>query len=228
MSIQTKIGNVTLNIPTDVSEITLGQFLDLRNWERDHNEPLGAFEVIEVLTGREQPELRSIKYTKKKAKQLQDVMALTNLLNASIQKFNTSPAKVAIPKSVSILGSEVKVSKELEALPFWPTRIVKDLIISKKKEDPQYSEVNDFDRIIAHFLYAAYTGSKYNETRAEEFAEIVKSELKFVEGIQLGNFFLGKLSKWLMPKPKYWLLTIQLKKYRLVYRISKFLGTSTH
>lgn len=227
MAITTKIAHVQLTIPIDVSEITLGQVLDIRNWDREHENPLGAIELIEILTNQKQPELHRLTYKKKVAKQLQDVIALTNMLHESITSFNTSPVKVVVPRSVSILGIEVKVNKDLKSLPFWPTRIVKDLIESRKKEDEKYDEVSDYDKIIAHFLYTAYTGSKYNEARADEFVEVVRSELKLVEGIQLGNFFLAKLSKWLMPRHKYWLLQLQLKRFRLAYRISKFLGTST-
>lgn len=209
-----------MDVPTDVSEITLGQFLDLRKMQ----EPVGAFEVIELLAGRDIPELHTMKYTPKMAKQLEDIMKLTNILNASIQEFNASPSKVDIPKSVNILGIEVKASKDLDDIPFWPTRVAKDLIESKKKENGEYDPIDDFDKIIAHYLYTAYTGTKYNERRAEEFVSVVRSELKFDEAVQLGNFFLAKLSKYLLPKRKYWRLRLQMKKYRLVSKIFKFLG----
>ncbi len=208
-------------MPSEVSELTLGQFVKLRG------ERLDLLERLAILCNLSSAGLSSLRYSSKTEKELRDAIVLTDILNRDIKKFFESDLRFKTPKEVTIMGKTIKVPQDLEKEPLWPSRKVKEIIQEQviatgKGED--FDPTDKMADVIAHYLYVPFTGMKYNEFRADEFKEAIY-DLPITVAVPLSNFFFLQWKSLYLTRTSSWLTSLVIWKKRLVLRFSRTTGT---
>lgn len=217
-----KIESLTLNMPDQPNELTLGQFLKLRE-EKD------IITQLAILCSVDKEDLLNIKYSESSQKQVRDAVALTEILNENIKNFLSSDASMVHPKKISILGKEVRIPQDLQKEPFWPSRKVKEVIQEKIQEsdtDVAFDPTDKAADVIAHYLYVPFTGRPYNEYQAEEFKEVIHG-LPLTDAIPLANFFFLKWKRLYLTKRGCFLVSLLVWKKKLASKFLPSTKTST-
>lgn len=213
-----KIESLTLNMPDQPNELTLGQFLKLRE-EKD------IITQLAILCSVDKEDLLNIKYSPKAEKQLQDAIKLTEILNDNIRDYFNSDACIVPPVTVTIMNKVVRVPQDLEKEPFWPSRKVKEVIQEKIQETGTGVAFDPTDKaadVIAHYLYVPFTGRPYNEYQAEEFKEVIHG-LPLTDAIPLANFFFLKWKSLYLTRFSCFLTELRMWRKKLV---SKYLRST--
>ncbi len=217
------ISSKRLTIPENVSEITLGQFIRLRDSSEIDN-----LERLSIICNTSKKDLASLEWSSKAYKQLNDAIALTTHLNQSIEELFNTDQKLITPNSVIILGKVIKIPKDLEKQPFWPSRKVKEILQEQVEATGKGEAFDPTDKIadvLAHYLYVPFTELTYNEYRAEEFKEAVY-DLPLSQAVALANFFFLQWKPLYLTKTNSLLTSLLIWKKRLVLKCSRFMKTS--
>lgn len=217
-----KIGSLTLSMPDQPKELTLGQFLKLRD-EKD------IISQLAILCTVDKEDLLGIKYSDKSEKQLQHAISLTEVLNENIRDFFNSDACTVSPATVEILNKVVRVPQDMEKEPFWPSRKVKEIIQEKIQETGTGVSFDPTDKaadVIAHYLYVPFTGRPYNEYQAEEFKEVVNT-LPLTDAIPLANFFFLKWKSLYLTRFSCFLVAFRMWRKKLASKYLRSTRTST-
>ena len=212
-----KISTDKFSLPSDASEVTLGQFLKLR--EADANDHISQLSVL-MNVNKEDINLLSTKYSK----QILNAIKLTQVLIQDLQAFFESDVYLVPPKEVKLMDKIVRIPQDLQKEPFWPSRKVKEIIQDKLKETGSGNEFDLTDKaadVIAHYLYFPYTGRPYNEYQAEEFKEVIL-DLPITEAMPLATFFFLKWKPLYLTRWSCFLVALRIwrKKLALKYSIN--------
>lgn len=201
-------------IPADVSELTLGQFIDISNLQPD--DELGLLTALM----KESPVINvtDSKEAKQVDRELNNVYALIELFKERLHHCLNSGELLHPPKRIDMLGLDIEIKKNfVRSLPYWgfvhTRQVIQKNIKSGKNE--QFNATQDIAGILAHNLYCLATKSPYNEKSAEEFIEVVR-ECSFVQAMQLGNFFLIQQKRLWTSRRKRWIMNLNLWRLRLV------------
>lgn len=175
-------------IPQSIEDVTMRRFLAFRNVPIKEEQPL----VQWLLDSTE-----DLADTAKTEREIQNLFSLTDDTVESIYMFmGNGPQQNEKLKSVDILGDTLNLEKLVySSLPYWPYVVTKKLVENEfkkaEKENRDFDLTDKYPEIVAHYLYRAATDRVYNETDAENFAEVIL-DLPFTQVIRLGNFFLNK------------------------------------
>lgn len=208
---QVKINGKTYNLPSNVDELTLGQFLALRKVD-DKN----TMNRICILLSADEDEFLSMPNNKSINKEVENVIALAQILNADMTAFFNGGEKIELPQTVTILGKEIKIPGDIETQPYWASRIVKGIMldqINKTGTGANFDPTDVIDQVLAHYLYCPYTEMKYNEMQAERFREIVK-EMPLKPAVQVANFFFLKSKSLYLTKIDRWITSLIIWKLK--------------
>lgn len=183
-------------VPESIEDVSLRRFIKLRSvnvdspaevifWALDQKVDLEEADTIE----------------KELANLFALVMPVVNDIFAFMQSATRQRQK---PHSVEILGRKLSTTNMLAGkLPYWAYVATKNIISTEAaaRPDQALDVTNRYPDILAHYLYAAFTGNAYDEGEAEKFIDITNT-ISMVPAIQLGNFFLMKQKALLMSKRK--------------------------
>ena len=214
-----KIASKKFTIPQFAHELTLGQFVKLRE------KGLTVMEQLAIYCNVSADEL-TFNYSDKANAQLRDAFVMAALLNEDIKKYGSSAEKFITPKEVVILGKTIKIPQDLEKEPFWPSRKVKEILEEQIKATGMNEDFDSTDKmadVLAHYLYVPFTGMKYNEYRAEEFKEAIY-DLPLTVAVPLSNFFFLQWKRLYLTKPRLFLVNFRLWRKKLAWKFSKTTG----
>lgn len=203
-------------IPSAASELTLGQFVNIKALEPD--DELG---LLTILMGEEpQANVTNERDAKQLGKQLQNTYALIDMLAKDLQHCLSSGVLLVVPKRFEVLGLTIEVKEDLmRSLPYWGYVHTREVILSKQGMNEEFDATNDIAEIIAHNLYCLVTKNAYNEAKAEEFKEVIL-QCNFIQCMQLGNFFLIQQKRLWTSRRKRWIMRLNLWRLKLVSKFS--------
>lgn len=219
-----KIDKLNLDIPSSLDEFTIGQFIELRKLPTDKDV---SAEILSIFTKANIEEIRSIRYNKTNEIKVQEALQLCNHIAQEIKEFNKSIKKFEVPKTVIVLDHTIKIPDDLEKEPYWPSRKVKEVMlktIEAENNGKEFDFTDDIPEIIAHYLYKPWTGSDYDEYKADEFIVAI-NDMKFKEAISLGNFFILRWRKLFLKNSSLWRTNLHLIKLKLKSKGLAFLET---
>jgi hypothetical protein len=183
---QIKINGQTFDgIPSSIDEVSFERYLKFLQIDKDNPveklrwaldcEP--AFENTPVITS-----------------QIAKVFQLIQPAIDEIYWFSESYTDAETSSVVNLLGYDVLLqSTLLNELPYWGYVVAKHVLKEESKRSV-YNPIDRFPQVIAHYLYSAITKHSYDEVKAEEFAEIIKSS-PMVPCIQIGTFLLAETDR---------------------------------
>lgn len=184
-------GQVFDRIPASIDDVSIGRFVRFRNFDHKNDYQMLCWALDSQTT--------NFKHTQEVENQLAKVFQLIEPVRKEIYAFMKDQSKFDVPDSIDVMGYDVKLKKGLlNDLPYWPYVVTKKIILDEKSRSTSENDYKSLltDRIpeiIAHYLYSEVTKSPYSEAKAGEFVEIV-NDLPMKQCIQLGNFFLQKLT----------------------------------
>ncbi|MCJ8208672.1 hypothetical protein MUY27_03065 [Mucilaginibacter sp. RS28] len=227
-NIKTTLGSITLSVPDQLGEISLGQLIAMQAKEN-----LSDMEAIEILSGTPLTELQNIK----NPGDLDIFNAPLLALSAAIKNLYTSDS---LPSTVSFRingrNKTIKVATNLGVEPAGAYFAARDIITDEiTRHIEQYGEedwkssfnpsLNSCALILAHYFYCVATGLPYSEQQAEEFAEQVK-QLAFTDALPIAKYFFLSYPNLSKPKTGFW-QRVQLRwKKRPELSLFKNLATS--
>jgi hypothetical protein len=186
-TLKTTHGKLRVSIPTQLSEVTLGQMMQLQG-----SPELKDLDAISILSGIPVMELQNVSNA-------DDFMAFADaVLNLSHQIKHLYNCD-AIPKDVNIELDEKQVKlnviKNLSVEPAGAFMAARDIIADEITEHIQkYGEENWRDyfnpsltaccKVLAHYFYCRATGNKYDEYAAAAFIETIK-KLRVTEALPI-------------------------------------------
>ncbi len=199
-------------IPENAKELTLGQFIDIQTAKSE-------LELLTVLLGSEPTvNVQSEADVYKLNREMTSVYKLIHLLQEDVMLCINSGHLLVQPKSVNVLGLDVELKPNfINTLQYWGYIHTREAIKERAQQgkDDNFVATDLIPRILAHNLYCLVTKSPYNEAKAEEFIEVIKT-MSFIEAIQLGNFFLLQQKGLWVSRRKRWSMFLTMLKFKLV------------
>jgi len=180
-----KLNNIPYSFPTEVSEITLKQFFDLRN-SKD------LIDEVCALTGLNRQTIQNFK-------ERADLERCQLLLNTIGQKLSSGFDGVKVPKQTTIAGKIIKVPQNLKLEPVGAFIAVHNLITEEHKRCAEHNTAFDptdiIPQVLAHYFWLPYMGTDalYSDERIEDEAYIEKiNTIPLTDAIPIANFFFRK------------------------------------
>lgn len=205
-------------IPEKAYELTIGQFIAIRNLKPD--DELG---LLTILMGEApQVNIQSAEEAEQLSKELSGAYALIGMLKEDLDLCITSGVLLAQPKRVQLLGMDIEIKDNfVNSAPYWGYVHTKSAIQERIKfgKDEAFDATDMIPGIIAHNLYCLVTKNSYNEEAAEKFKADVLTEMSFIQAMQLGNFFLFQQKSLWVSRRKRLRTYLQRLKSTLVYRL---------
>jgi hypothetical protein len=191
-TLKTTQGRLTIKIPTQLEELALGQLIDLQE-----KPELNDIEAISILSGIPLNQLQQVK-------NYSDLMLFSDTVLSLAQQLTNLYNHRAIPKTITLFhkGKTVKVDvlKNLSIEPagafMASSEVIAEEMNQHLKRNEETNASAEFNpslkaccQVLAHYFYCRTTGQKYDEYKAEEFAEEIK-KMKVVEAPPIsGHFF---------------------------------------
>jgi len=203
-TLKTTTGKLRVSIPTQLSEVTLGQMMELQQTQE-----LNDIDAISILSGIQASKLKTVlnfndfQLFADEAKSLSYQIAL--LYNSNV-----------IPDSITFSASEtkIKVLKNLSIEPAGAFMAAREIIADEISECVRiYGEETWQDyfnpslkaccQLLAHYFYCKATGKPYNEYEAEEFTAEIK-KLRVTEALPIAKHFFTCYPNLLKQKINFW------------------------
>lgn len=191
-----------------VEELSIDEFIKLAGCKRD-------IDKLELLLNANLSELSA---TPKTTKQVSGILALIDGLEKEIEAFLKGEINPEENISFKILNTKIELDSDLGKLPYWAMVKVKAMI--KEMGDEPFNKYEHYKNLVAHFTYCLVTKFKYNEYKAEEYANDVIGGLPFQMVVRLGDFFLYTQHRSWMRKQDYWTTKVQMLKKKLALKFS--------
>ena len=228
-TLKTTHGKLLVKMPTSLSEVTLGQMMDMQQ-----KSYLNDLDAVSILSGIPVEEL----YTVLNFDDFAVFGSYVNALSGQIKNLYNSDA---IPqKVIFILGEKqvsVKVMNNLSVEPAGAFMAARDIIadeiaqtIAQHGEDNWQEHfspsLNTCCKVLAQYFYCRVTGKKYNEYEVEEFCEQIK-KLRVTEALPIAKHFFTCYPGLSKAKASYWQRLQQRWRKKQASKHSKSLSTST-
>jgi hypothetical protein len=228
-TLKTTTGKLTVSIPGNLTEVTLGQMIALQE-----KPELSDLDAISILSGISVHELQSVRNADDFAVFAEAILSLSYQVKYLYHSDN-------IPKTVILQTGNrkttVKVMNNLAIEPagafFAAREIIADEIKEAIKQHGETSWQQNFNpslkacaQVLAHYFFCHATGKPYNEYEAEEFATEIK-KLRVTEALPIAkHFFMAFPILW-KPKTGFFHRLQQQWRKRQEYRLLKSLNMST-
>ena len=209
------INRKSYKVPETINDITLGQYMMLRDNKYTQLEQVGI-----ILTNNPD-EFAKLPANDTTERSISNTLSLLNTLNQNIEDFKSSGQNINIPDSAELAGLKIRIPKDIQREPLGARTRTRGILMEIQKDNSKSD--NYIDEVLAHYLYVPFvsvlTGEPavYNEYRADEFKEIVK-QLPLSTAIQLNIFFLIRSKVFFKSKLRYWLALWTLYSKRLALR----------
>jgi hypothetical protein len=222
-TLKTVNGKLTLSIPTQLKEVSLGQLMQMQE-----KPDLGDLDAISILSGIAIDDLKNVSNFNDFDAFGDAVLSLSNQIK---HLYNGDE----IPKAVTfnIDGKMVKVNviRNLSVEPAGAFMAARDIIAEEVAEHIKLHGEEDWQQqfnpslkaccqVLAQYFYCRATGQKYNEYKADAFAETVKS-ISVVEALPIGKHFFMSYPNLSKPKTNYWLQSRQFWRKRRAFNRSR-------
>ena len=190
-TLKTSHGRLTIKIPTKLEELTLGQLIALQE-----KPELNDIEAISILSGIPLNQLQLVK-------NYNDLMLFSDTVLSLARQLTNLYNHRAIPKTITLFykGKTVKVGvlKNLSIEPTGAFMAASEVIAAEINQHLQHHGENNTNaefnpslkaccQVLAHYFYCHATGQKYDEYKAEEFAQEIK-KMKVVEALPVSAHF---------------------------------------
>jgi hypothetical protein len=228
-NLKTTQGKLRVSMPTQLSEVTLGQMMQLQE-----SADLKDLDAISILSGVPVTDLQNVSHA-------DDFMSFADaVLNLSHQikhLYNSD----AVPKTITLKVGEKQVKldvlKNLSVAPAGAFMAARDVIADEIASHIKiYGEENWQDyfnpsltaccKVLAYYFYCRATGNSYDEYAAANFTDVIK-KLWVTEALPIAKHFFMSFPNLSKPKTGFWHQLLQLLKKGLAYTLSKSLGIST-
>jgi hypothetical protein len=228
-TLKTTQGRLNVKIPTHLSEITIGQMMDLQE-----NPMLNDLGAISILSDIPLTELQNISDIAQLQQFAEPVLALSHQIKYLYNSDN-------IPKKITFSSPgkkevTVKVISNLSVEPAGAFMAARDIIADEiNGHIEQYGQEHwqaHFNpslkaccQVLAHYFFCRVTGKKYNEYEVDEFYNDIK-QLRVTEALPVAKHFFTCYPSLLKPKAGCFQRIQQRWKKRLASSRSKNLSTS--
>lgn len=224
-TLRTTTGKLRVSIPHQLSEVTLGQMIELQDKSN-----LTDIDAISILSGIDVDKLKAVE----NFYDFQIFNYSVHSLSAQIiQLYNSD----IVPKKISFSNgiSDVKVMSNLSIEPTGAFLAAREIIAEEVSQFIKiYGEETWQDyfnpslkaccQLLAHYFYSRATGKPYNEYEAEEFTVEIK-KLRVTEALPIAKHFFTCYPNLSKPKANYLQRLQQLWKKKLESGHSKNLNT---
>lgn len=180
-----KLNNIPYNFPTEVHELSLGQFFALRKSK-------GVLDEVCALTGIDRETILNFKGR-------EDLEQCQLLLNNLGQKLAAGFEGKKLPKQTTINGKTVKVPKNLKIEPVGAFIAVHNLITEAHKrcaeQNTEFDPTDIIPQVLAHYFWLPYMGDGvlYNDEKIEndEYMDHILT-IPLTDAVPIANFFFRK------------------------------------
>ncbi|RKR84896.1 hypothetical protein BDD43_5149 [Mucilaginibacter gracilis] len=180
-----KLNGVPYNFPTEVAEISLGQFFALRQSK-------GILHEICALTGINHETVSNFKGR-------DDLDKCSALLNTLGQKLAAGFDGHTLPKQTVVGGKTIRVPKNLKIEPVGAFIAVYNLINDEQKRcaaaQIEFDPTNIIPQVLAHYLWLPFMGDDvlYNDEKIENEAYQQQiMTIPITDAVPIANFFFRK------------------------------------
>jgi hypothetical protein len=180
-----KLNGNPYNFPTDVHEISLGQFFALRRSK-------GILDEICALTGMDRESVQNFKGRD----DLERCQLLLNNLGAKLAKGIEGKK---LPKQTTIAGKAVTVPKNLKLEPVGAFIAVHNLISDEQKRsaegNTEFDPTDLIPQVLAHYFWLPYMGDDvlYSDGKIEDEAYMQQIlTMPVTDAVPVANFFFRK------------------------------------
>jgi len=184
-----KLNNQSYNFPTEVAELTLGQFLALRC-------STDILDEICALTGLGRQSVQNFRSQ-------DDLKCCRLLLNNLGDKLAKGLAKAKMPKQTTIGGKIVTVPKNLKLQPVGAFIAAHNLITQTQKRQAQNAEEFDptdlIPQLLANYFWLPYMGEDelYSDEKIENEAYMQQIlNMPVTHALPIANFFFRRYPNW--------------------------------
>jgi len=226
-TLKTTRGTLSITMPSQLKEITLGQMIRLQD-----KIELSDLDAISILSGIAVDELKDVSNFHDFDVFGEAVLSLSSQIK-TLYNCNDIPSKV----NFKIDGKTVKVNviRNLSVEPAGAFMAARDIIAEEinehvEKHGEEYWQetfnpsLKACCQVLAQYFYCRATGDKYNEYKVDAFAETVKN-LSVVEALPIGKYFFMNYPNLSRRRTNYWLRPRQFWKEKRAYNRSKNLST---
>jgi hypothetical protein len=219
--LKTTQGKLRIQMPTQLSEVTLGQLMELQA-----KPDITDIEAISILSGMPVHELHNIKNYDDLHHFGEAVLSLSYQIK-HLYNSNEIPKEVifTLPEAdgTSPQKIKVKVMQNLSVEPAGAFMAARDIIAEeinihiKTHGEDDWEEhfnpsLNACCQVLAQYFYCRATGKKYNEYEVESFMDEVK-KLRVTEALPISKHFFTCYPNLSTPKTSFW--------HRLLTRLKK-------
>jgi len=228
-TLKTTTGKLTVSIPGNLTEVTLGQMIALQE-----KTELSDLDAISILSGIPVPELQSVRNVDDFAVFAEAVLSLSY----QVKYLYSSDS---IPKTITFHNGNkktaVKVMNNLAVEPagafFAAREIIADEIKDAVKQHGETDWQQNFNpslkacaQVLAHYFFCRATGKPYNEYEAEEFVAEIK-KLRVTEALPIAKHFFMRFPHLSGTRTGFFHRLQQRWRKRQEYRLLKNLNMST-
>jgi hypothetical protein len=228
-TLKTTHDKLRVSIPTQLSEVTLGQMMQLQD-----SPELKDLDAISILSGVPIAELQNVSNG-------DDFMAFADAVLSLSHQIKHLYNSDAIPNDVNIEFDEKQVKlnviKNLSVEPAGAFMAARDVIADEITEHIQkYGEENWQDyfnpsltaccKVLAYYFYCRATGNKYDEYAAVAFTGTIK-KLRVTEALPIAKHFFMSYPNLSRPRTGFWHRLLQFWRKGPVSNPSKNLNIST-
>jgi hypothetical protein len=229
-TLKTTQGKLTVKIPTDLSEVTLGQMMELQD-----NPLLNDIGAISILSGIALDELQNVININDLQIFADPVLSLSHQIKY-LYNSDDIPQKITF-SSPGKKDVTVNVIRNLSVEPAGAFMAARDIIADEINHHIKlYGEENWKEyfnpslkaccQVLAHYFFCRVTRKKYNEYEVEEFCGDIK-KLRVTEALPVAKHFFTFYPNLLKQKTSFFHRIPQFWKRRQAYNPSKNLSTST-
>jgi hypothetical protein len=228
-TLKTTQGNLKVKIPSQLSEITLEQLMQMQE-----KPDLNDMEAISILSGIPVDLLKNVR-------DINDFEAFSGCVLSLSHQIKHLYNSDAIPQKITFFLSDgtktINVIRNLSVEPAGAFMAARDIIADEISERIKINGEADWQQyfnpslnacchLLAHYFYSRVTGKMYNEYEAEDFVNEIK-KLRVTEALPIAKHFFTCYPNLSKPKTGCWHRLQQFWKKGQGYKHLKSLNTST-
>jgi len=227
-SVKTLTGKISIKIPSQLTELKLGQLMQMQAMKQ-----LSDLDAISILSGIPIAELKNVVHFSEFDVFGEAILSLSSQIKY-LYDSEAIPNKIIF--DIDGKKTSIKVIRNLSMQPAGAFMASRDIIaeeisnhIKQHGEDDWQQNFNPSLKaccqVLAQYFYCRATGNVYDEYKAEQFAETIKT-LGVTEALPIAKYFFMSYLGLSMQRTGFWQRLLQLWRKKPAYRLSKSLSIS--
>jgi hypothetical protein len=199
-------GKITIKIPSQIKEVTLAQLMQMQE-----KTELTDLDAISILSGKPIDELKNVLNFNDFDVFAEAILSLSNQIK---YLYNSDEIPKKINLNIDGKSVSVNIIKNLSVEPAGAFMAARDIIADEIKEHIEQHGEEDWQerfnpslkaccQVLAHYFYCRATGNKYNEYKADEFADTIKT-IGVTEALPIAKHFFMSYPNLSKPKTNYY------------------------